>query len=80
MDWSHLTPDQRLLADQIFQELRQHSDIALGQLAALLASKSDEELFGQTEFEVRDRVHQLAAEVIQTAAHQRKKRGTKGRA
>jgi hypothetical protein len=37
-------------------------------------------LLGATEFEVRDRVHELGAAVLQTALHERKKGGTRGRA
>ena len=47
------------------------------QLAELLASKQDHQIFGATEFEVRDRVHRIGAEAIQTALEERKKRGTK---
>jgi hypothetical protein len=34
-------------------------------------------LLGQTEFEVRDRVHQIGAKAIETALDERKKGGTK---
>jgi hypothetical protein len=50
--------------------------IQLKELAALLASKSDHQLLGQTEFEVRDRVLRIGAEAIETAAEQRKKGDT----
>jgi hypothetical protein len=50
------------------------------QLARLLVSKKDAEIFGKTEFEVRDRVHQLGAKALQTVLEERKKGGTKGRA
>jgi hypothetical protein len=46
-------------------------------LAELLAAKSDSQFLGETEFEVRDRVHQLGARVIETAVNLRKKGGTK---
>ena len=47
-------------------------------LAELLASKPDRQLLGQTEFEVRDRVHKIGAKAIETALDERKKGGTKG--
>jgi hypothetical protein len=47
-------------------------------LARLLASKKDRDLLGQTEFEVRDRVHAIGAKAIQTALSERKKGATKG--
>ncbi len=49
-------------------------------IARLLASKPDAQLLGKTEFEVRDRVHDLGAQVIETALEERKKGATKGRA
>jgi hypothetical protein len=42
----------------------------------LLASKPDDQLFGATEFQLRDLVHRLGAKALQTAAQQRKKGGT----
>jgi hypothetical protein len=76
MSWSHLSPEQAELAKQIYEQMRQKQDGKLKELAALLASKPDHQLLGQTEFEVRDLVHQMGAEAIDTAAQQRKKGGT----
>jgi hypothetical protein len=80
MDWTHLPPDQAQRAERIYQELRQRSDAKLQEIASLLAGKPDDQLLGQTEFQVRDLVSGLGADAIQTAANQRKKGGTKGRA
>jgi hypothetical protein len=49
-------------------------------IARLLASKPDAELLGKTEFEVRDRVHNLGAVALETALQERKKGGITGRA
>ena len=38
------------------------------------------QIFGKTEYEIRDRAHSLAASAIETALHERKKGGTTGRA
>jgi hypothetical protein len=72
-----LTPEQAEAADRIFQSLRQAVETDLRCLAALLASKPDSQLLGQTEFEVRDRVHKIGAKAIETALDERKKGGTK---
>ena len=72
-----LTPEQAELAERIYQTLRQAADADLRDLAELLASKPDRQLLGQTEFEVRDRVHALGAKALQTALDERKKGGTK---
>jgi hypothetical protein len=47
-------------------------------IARLLASKPDDQLLGATEFELRDRVHTLAAFALETALAERKKGGTRG--
>ena len=49
-------------------------------LARLFASRPDAELLGKTEFEVRDRLHALGAQIFETALNERKKGGTKARA
>ena len=73
-----LTADQAELSDRIYQTLRQAAETDLRTLADLLASKPDRQLLGQTEFEVRDRVHQIAAKAFETALTERKKGGIKG--
>jgi len=44
-------------------------------IAELLAGKADSELFGQTEYELRDRVHDLGARALEAAAKERVKKG-----
>jgi hypothetical protein len=80
MSWSHLTPEQAEQAEQILQTLKQAAESELRELAALLASKPDHQLLGQTEYEVRDRVHKIGARAIETAVNLRKKGGTSDRA
>ncbi len=80
MSWSDLTPEQAERAEQILQTLTQAAESELRDLAALLACKPDDQLLGQTEYEVRDRVHKIGAKAIETAVNLRKKRGTAGRA
>jgi hypothetical protein len=77
MSASSLTPEQAEMADRILQSLRQAVESDLRSLAELLASKPDRQLLGQTEFEVRDRVHKIGAKAIETALDERKKGGTK---
>ena len=72
-----LTAEQAELAERIYQTLRQAADADLRDLAELLASKPDRQLLGQTEFEVRDRVHKIGAKALETALEERKKGGTK---
>ena len=78
MSSSPLTPEQAEEAERIYESLRQAVESDLHSLAESLASKPDRQLFGQTEFEVRDRVHQIGAKAIETALNGRKKGGTRG--
>jgi hypothetical protein len=75
---SQLSAEQEAEAQRLFQILKGTSDDDLLALARLLASKKDRDVLGQTEFEVRDRVHPIGAKAIQTALDERKKGGTKG--
>jgi hypothetical protein len=78
MSGSHLTTEQAELAERIYQTLSQAAESDLRGLAELLASKPDRQLLGQTEFEVRERVHTIGAKAFETALDERKKGGTKG--
>jgi hypothetical protein len=80
MSLPHLSPEQAERAEQIFQSLRQQTEADLRDLAELLAGKEDGQILGATEFEVRDRVHEIGAKAIQAALDGRKKGGTTGRA
>jgi hypothetical protein len=49
---------------------------AVRHLARLLTSKNNSELFGDTEFQIRDALHRLGADSLDAALAERKKRGT----
>jgi hypothetical protein len=68
--------DAQHLADRVMIRTREE----VLQIARLLVSKPDHQLLGQTEFEIRDRVHRIGAHALETALAERKKGGTKGRA
>ena len=71
-----LTPDQQAEADRIYQALCQAADQDLRALAELLASRPDGQLFGATEFAVRDAAHRIGAKAIEAALRGRNKGGT----
>jgi hypothetical protein len=70
-----LDDEQRAEATRIYERLKDAFDRELQEMAELMASKSTGQLFGQTEFELRDRVHALGAQVLETAADERQKKG-----
>jgi hypothetical protein len=75
-----LTPEQEAEAQRIAAIVGRKVQEETLRIARLLAAKPDAELLGPTEFEVRDRVHDLGAVAIETALQERKKGGTTGRA
>jgi hypothetical protein len=76
----HLTPEQEAEAQRLAALIAQKAQEEALRIARLMVSKPDGELLGATEFEVRDRMHALAAHAIETAVNRRKKGGTGGRA
>lgn len=75
-----LTEEQEEEAARIEDVLNGHARAVNRTMARLLASRSNRELFGETEFMLRDAVHELGAAGIDAALAERKKRGTKGAA
>jgi hypothetical protein len=75
----HLTPEQEAEAQTLCQRLKSAFEREALQLARLLASKDDRHLLGGTEFEVRDHVHRLGAQVLEAVLQERKKKGTRER-
>ena len=73
-----LSPELEAKAQELLARLRPQTDEELLSLCRLLVSKQDHELFGETEFEVRDLVHRLGAKAY-TAHLGGKKTATKAR-
>jgi hypothetical protein len=70
-----LNEEQEAESQRIYERLRGAFDEELKTMARFMASQPNHQLFGQTEFELRDRVHELGARVLETAADERQKRG-----
>ena len=73
-----LTPEQEAEAQRLAKLVGQKVQEEVLQMYRLLMSKPDSQLLGQTEFDIRDRVHKIGAQVIETALKERKKGATKG--
>ncbi len=72
-----LTAEQEAEAQRLTDLVLDRTRDELLQINRLLVSKPDHQLLGQTEFEVRDRVHQIGAHALETALQERKKGATK---
>ena len=66
------TPEQEAQARQLGEAIRLQSAEILQEVADLLAAVPDEELFGETEFVVRDRVLKIVAAAYQARVGQKK--------
>ncbi len=75
-----LTAEQEAEAQRLAQILMEKTTQEVLNITRLLVSKDDRDLLGETEFQVRDLVHRIGAQAIQTAVNERKKGATKGRA
>lgn len=73
-----LTPEQQAMADEIEDVVGAKMRVELKNIARLLASKENHELFGETEFQLRDMLLNLGAQSLDAALEARKKKPTKG--
>ena len=67
------TPEQQANAATLHACMMEAVGDDLAALSALLATKTDATLFGDTEFQVRDLVHAIGAKAIQAAVDAQKK-------
>lgn len=74
-----LSPEQEAEAKRVAEIIAAKAAEEALLIARMLVAKEPEELLGQTEFELRDRVHRLGAYALETALRERKKGGTAGR-
>ena len=77
MDGIELTAEQEREAAVIADILLAAMQVEAKNIGRLLASKSNSELFGQTEFQLRDILHGLGTRGIDAVLSERKKRGAK---
>lgn len=75
-----LTAEQEAEAQRLADLVTVKTKEEVLEITRLLVSKQDHEIFGETEFEVRDRVHKIGARAIELAVNERKKGGTKAQA
>jgi hypothetical protein len=73
-----LTAEQEAEARRIADLVMARTRVEALELGRMLASKSNGQLLGETEFRVRDAVHRIGAVAIDAALEERKKGGTKG--
>jgi hypothetical protein len=80
MSTPDLTPEQEAHAQELAKTVLKAFESDILQMTRLLASKPDNQVLGQTEFQIRDIVHQIGAKTIQAELDARQKKVTKDRA
>lgn len=75
-----LTKEQQVEAARIKAQVLPEVEKEIEAMAELLASRSTEGFFGETELQLRDGCHRIGLQALQAALNERKKGGTKGRA
>ena len=70
-----LTPEEEAAAERIYAAVKEKVEQQVRGMARMMATKRPSELLGRTEFELRDMVHELGANVLQTAINERAKNG-----
>jgi len=73
-----LTPQQEEEAKRLKEKVMAAVEQEVEQMARLMAAKEDHQLFGQTEFELRDIVHRIGAKTLEITANERVKKGLSG--
>jgi len=76
MSHPELTPEQEVQAGQIEEVLLEQSREEIQKIARLLASKENKDLLGDTEFQVRDLLHQIGNRAVDVTLEARKKTDT----
>lgn len=72
-----LTPEQEAHARVVAEKVLQIAREKVLEMARLAASRPDHQVLGQTEFQLRDLVHALAAAVIEAEVQDRQKKVTR---
>jgi F420-0:gamma-glutamyl ligase len=68
----HLTEEQEQQAKQLEAKIRRVVDQEIAALARLLVSKAENDLFGQTEFHVRELVLRVGAKAFEEHLREKK--------
>lgn len=73
-----LSADQEELAQQVYERIRGKMDEELLDMVRALMAKAPEEIFGPREFELRDRLNEFGATVLEESVNAQAKKGYQG--
>ncbi len=69
---AHCTPDQETEAQELAARIEEAAKKEFLQIARLLTGKKESELFGQTEFDIRDRLFRIGAQIYEEYLREKK--------
>jgi hypothetical protein len=72
-----MTPEELTEVQRIHDVVLKALDKDIWQLAQFMATRRDDQLFGETEFTLRDKALQMGAQALKATVNDRKKRGIK---
>ena len=70
-----MTPGAFAEAERVFAISQKAADDELWRMACLTASKQDDEMLGETEFQMRDILLRIGATALEAAVNERRKKG-----
>jgi hypothetical protein len=70
------TPEELAEVQRIHDVLLKAMEGEIWQIAEMMVSKRDDQLFGETEFTLREKVLRMGAQALQATVNDRKKGGT----
>jgi len=74
------TPEELAEVQRVHDVLSKAMDREIWQIAELMVGKRDDQLLGETEFTLRDKVLRMGTQALEATVNDRKKRGTKAAA
>jgi hypothetical protein len=74
------TSEESVEVQRIHDVLLKAMDRDIWQIAELMVGKRDDQLFGETDFTLRDKVLRMGAQALEATVDDRKKRGIKAAA
>jgi len=75
-----MTPDELAEVQHIHDVMLKAVEKDIWQLAQFMVTRRDDQLFGETEFTVREKALRMGAQALQATVNDRKKRATKAAA
>ena len=74
------TPEELAEVQRVHDVLSKAMDREIWQIAQLMVGKRDDQLFGETEFALRDKALRMGSQALEATVNDRKKGGTKAAA